>query len=387
VTLEARDEGRTTLSSLARGLSLEPGESAALAGQLERVYSGPELLELAHEDLATEDLRVELTARATALGARREARALLLAFSRDEALVLDTRVKAAIALSEAGRPRLAARELVDMVRGVTTTTAPDWATRLQALWALRELRRAREIAALALDPAESIEVRVPAAEALWALDRAEQGRAILLDLARDVEGEHWDHDIIGHAFEDRGLIEELVGLTREPAINPGMRTMAIYVLGNRGHGERVLAIARDRNAVPDARVIACRVLETLGWDQEGSAVLVSLARDPELEVEAREEAAVALRGPERADLLLELALDEEVHPSVRCSCLFGLVETRDGEVAKTLERLARADPSPRVRDASAFTAAEIRVRLSSARWRRWAAPFRSLLGRDPPGPE
>ena len=280
----------------------------------------------------------------------------------------------------------AARELIGLFRGEDATGEPDWSTRLKALRALVELGRGREIAALAEDASEPVEVRVPAAEALWALGEDDRGRAILLGMARH-GGWHWDYDIVASALEGRGLLDELVELTREPAVNPGMRTMAVYVLGNRGHGEAVLAIARDPTAVSDARVIACGVMDGLGWAAEGASILADLVRDPGLTLEAREEAATALRGPQRADLLLELALDADLHETVRSSCLFGLVEVRDGDIAKTLERLARADPSPRVRDAAAFTAAEIRVRLSADRWRRWSAPIRSMLGRGPSGTE
>jgi hypothetical protein len=380
--LEAPDEARAVLHGIARATPLEPLESANLIALSKRVFSAQELLALADERLATPDLQVELAAAAAELGEQRAVRALLLRLSRDETLVLDTRIKALLALAEAGRARLAARELVALARGDRTTSAPRWATRAEAFGALRELRRERELVALAENERESMEVRVPAAESLWALDRADLGRELLLALALDPTEGHWDHDIIGYAFEGRGLIQELVDLTREWGASSAMRSMAIYVLDSRGHGEQVLAIAQDPQAVPDARVVACRVLREQGRDQESSEILAALIRDRGLDVDEREAAAVALRGPERAETLVELALDTDVHPAVRRSCMYGLVEVRDGEVAKKIERLARSDPDRSVRDAASFVAGEIRVRLSAERWRRWTAPLRAVLNRN-----
>jgi hypothetical protein len=381
--LEAPDDARAVLQEIARQATLERLEFATLIAHSKRLFGAAALLALADEQLAAPDLRVGLASAAFELGEQRAARALLLRLSRDEALVLDTRVRALIALAEAGRARLAARELVALARGQRRTTAPRWATRAEAFGALRELRRERELVALAEDEREGLEVRVPAAESLWALDRADRGRELLLALAMDPSDGHWDHDILGYALEGRGLIQELVDLTREWGTSMAMRSMAIYVLDSRGHHEQILTIAQDPLTVPDARVVACIVLREQGRDKESAEILAVLVRDRTLDVEERDGAAVALRGPERAQTLVELALDTDVHPAIRRSCMYGLVEVRDGEVAKTLQRLARSDPDSSVREAASFVAGEIRVRLSSERWRRWTASIRSVLHRNP----
>jgi hypothetical protein len=379
--LEAPDEARAVLREIAHDAQLEPLEFATLIALSKRIFSAAALLALADEQLAAPDLRVALASAAFELGEQRAARAFLLRLGRDEALVLDTRVRALVALARAGRARLAARELVALARGLRRTTAPRWATRAEAFAALRELQRERELIALAEDEQESLEVRVPAAESLWALDRADRGRELLLALAMDPSDGHWDHDILGYALEGRGLIQELVDLTREWGTSSAMRSMAIYVLDSRDHHEQVLAIAQDPLAVPDARIVACRVLREQGREQESAEILAVLIRDRTLEVDERDAAAVALRGPERAAILIELALDTDVHPAVRRSCMYGLVEVRDGEVAKALQRLARSDPDTSVREAASFVAGEIRVRLSAERWRRWTATVRAVLSR------
>jgi hypothetical protein len=381
VALDAPDQARDILLGIARAAALEPLEAATLVALLRRILSGAELLALAEERLATADLGIDLAASAADRGEPRAARALLLRFSRSDELVLDSRVKALLALAEVGRPRLVARELLSMVRGQVRTTAPRWATRANAFAALRQLRRERELIALAADERESLEVRVPAAESLWALNRADLGREYLLEIALDPSEGHFDHDIIGYAFEGRGMIKELVDLTREWGTSAAMRSMAIYVLDSRGHGELILDIARDPQAVPDARVVACRVLREQGRDDASAEILAALIRDRGLDVDEREAAAVALRGPERAETLIELALDTEVHPAARRSCMYGLVEVRDAEVAKKLGRLARSDPDPTIREAAGFAAGEIRVRVTADRWRRWTAPIRAALSR------
>ena len=382
--LEAPDEARAVLQEIAHQAPLERLEFATLIALSKRVFSAEALLALADEQLAAPDLRVGLASAAfeMEMGERRAARAFLLRLGRDEALVLDTRVRALIALAGAGRARLATRELIALARGLRRTTAPRWATRAEAFAALRELRRERELIALAEGARESLEVRVAAAESLWALDQADRGRELLLALAMDPSDGHWDHDILGYALEGRGLIQELVDLTREWGTSSAMRAMAVYVLDSRGHHEQILTIAQDPLTVPDARVVACRVLREQGRDQESAEVLAVMIRDRNLDVEERDAAAVTLRGPERAEILVELALDTDVHPAVRRSCMYGLVEVRDAEVAKTLQRLARSDPDSSVREAASFVAGEIRVRVSADRWRRWTTSLRSVLNRN-----
>jgi thioredoxin-like negative regulator of GroEL len=168
--------------------------------------------------------------------------------------------------------------------------------------ALGRLKRADDLLALAQDPTVYGWVRAWAAEALSGLGRADEAVEVWLVLIRDgaVDDRVQERALV--ALEELGRVDNILALARDPAVDIWVRVKAAEALGKLGRAdeaaELLLALAWAR-AVDDYWVQerALVALEELGRADD----LLTLARDPALDIWVRVEAVEALGELGRAD--------------------------------------------------------------------------------------
>ena len=148
---------------------------------LEKLRAGDELLELAHDETVHDDHRIHAVGALVRLERGEEVMLLLTEMGGDSNRDGFVRFGAAVFLGECGRIEEAVGILVEIVQDDGQMAA----LRERACRTLTKLGRADEIAELARDERLNRWQRAHAASGLTEIGRAEEGLAILLDLACD----------------------------------------------------------------------------------------------------------------------------------------------------------------------------------------------------------
>jgi hypothetical protein len=274
---------------------------AEAVAALSRLGRADDLLALVRDWAVNAGVRAEAVAALGRLGRVDD----LLALARDPAVGDWVRVEVAENLGGLGRADEAAEFLLALARDPAVETRG----RERVVAALGRLKRADDLLALAQDPTVDGWVRAWAAEALSGLGRADEAVEVWLVLIRDgaVDDRVQERALV--ALEELGPVDNILALARDPAVDIWVRVKAAEALGKLGRAdeaaELLLALTWAR-AVDDYWVQerALVALEELGRADD----LLTLARDPALDIWVRVEAVEALGELGRADEAVEIWL-------------------------------------------------------------------------------